>query len=225
MPYNRQDIFHRLKVLLPPRWFGEETPVLDTVLNALAVGWLNVHELLDFVRLQTRVRTSFGPWLDLTAQDYFGHRLKRRRLESDRSFVRRIINELNRDKCTRAALHDILLFLTGRPPLIFEPANPCDAGCYGLSATGGHGTAGYGVAGGWGSLDLPFQVFVRVRRPLTEGVAMINGWGETAGGLGAGQSSYITLETTASSLTDEELYAHIHDTAPAGCRIWVSIES
>ena len=224
MPHSRQDIFHRIKALLPPRWFGEDTPVLDVVLNSLAAGWLNVHGLLDFVKFQTRIRTAFGDWLDLAARDYFGHRLKRRHVETDKSFRSRVMHELNRERCTRTALHECLLFLTGRPPLIFEPANPYDTGCYGLSATTGRGTAGYGMAGGWGSLVLPFQVFIRVRRPSAEGVAMINGWGGNAGAYGMGLSAYITLEENSSSATDMELYDYIHATAPAGCRIWVAIE-
>ena len=225
MSYDARDIFLRIKSMLPARWFGEETPVLDQVLNSLAAGWASVQNLLDYARAQTRISTSFEGWLDLTAEDYFGSRLRRRRSEDDRRFRRRIVFELRRERCTRLALRDALYFLTEREPFLFEPAHPFDTGCYGLSAANGHGVAGYGVAGGWGNLSLPFQVFVRVQRSPVPGVAMINGWRETAGAYGAGQSSYISTDATDASVTDDEIYECIRRTLPIGCIAWVAIDA
>src|ERR1700733_879158 len=129
MPYNQQDIFQRIKASLPARWFGEFTPILDSVLNSLAAGWLELFALLEYVQMQTRISTAFDGWLDLVARDFFWHRIRRRSLETDSSFRQRICFELLRDRCTRSAIYDILLELTNRPPVIFEPTNPEDTGC------------------------------------------------------------------------------------------------
>ena len=224
MSYDIEDIFRRIKQLLPARWFGEETPVLDSILRSYSVPWAKIRDFIDFVVCQTRVTTSYDKWLDLAAWDYFGSRIKRYRLETDVVFRRRILFELNRDKCTRTALYQCLVFLTGHPPKIFEPCSPGDTGCYGLSATSGLGTLGYGLSGGWGSLSLPFQIFVRIRRPVQEGIALVNGWNGFEGGFGAGRSVYVGLSSYSSGLTEAQLYEYIGRTAPAGTRIWVAIE-
>ena len=187
MIYDSADIFRRLKATLPGRWFGEDTPVLDSILNSLSVGWESLFNFLDFAMKQTRVSTATDIWLDLVARDYFGERLRRRQHEADGSFRSRIRQELLRDRCTRVALYDLLVDLTGRPPIIFEPTNPLDTGCYGSLTPIVMGVSGYGTSGGWGSLNLPFQTFVRAFRPESAGVAMVNGWGGSIGGFGVGQ--------------------------------------
>jgi hypothetical protein len=209
---------------MPGRWFGESTPLLDTVLNSLSAGWVGFFNLFAYLKSQTRIATSFDDWLDLTAEDFFGWRVTRRILESDNSFRARISLELVRDRCTRAALYQCLLDSTGRPPIIFEPANPQDTGCYGTTASPGYGVAGYGTSGGWGSLDLPFQVFVRAFRPVTPGISMINGWNGSVGGFGAGLSAYMSFYDVSSQVTDAEICEGIAHTAPAGCVVWISIE-
>src|SRR5665213_584288 len=130
MTYSRQDIFRRIKATLPVRWFGENTPVLDLILNTLSAGWVGVFVLLDYVGIQTRAATAVDQWLDLVARDFFDQRLLRRSQETDGPFRRRILAELIRDRCTRSAIYDLLLDVTGKPPVIFEPTNPQDTGCY-----------------------------------------------------------------------------------------------
>jgi hypothetical protein len=225
MTYSQQDILIRIKATLPSRWFGESTPILDLVLGSLAAGWVSLFNLLNFVRAQSRIGTATGIWLDLVAQDYFGRRLQRRLRESDGLFRKRILFDLLRDRCTRAAVYDILLELTGRSPIIFEPTNPQDTGCYGSSGSAERGRAAYCTSGGWGNLNLPFQAFVRAYRPQSASVAMINGWGGGIGGFGAGSSAYISSETDLSRADDSELYESVARTAPAGTIIWMSIES
>jgi hypothetical protein len=224
MSYNQSDIFSRIKKLLPSRWFGEDTPILDSVLNSLAAGWIGFFNLLAYVVSQTRIGTAFDRWLDLIASDFFGYRVQRRTNESDDSFRARIILELIKDRCTRQALFQSLLEATGRPPTIFEPANPGDAGCYGLTASG-EGTAGYRVSGGWGSLDLPFQTFVTAFRPTTPGVSMINGWSGDYGAFGGGRSAYMNGGSTIQQVTDAEIYREVTRVKPAGSIVWVSIRS
>jgi hypothetical protein len=223
MIYSQQEILSRIKKTLPSRWFSENTPVLDLLLNALAAGWVGLFSLLNFVTLQTRISTSVGIWLDLAARDFFGHRLRRRQRETDFSYQSRICKELLRDRCTRPALSDLLLDLTGQPATIFEPGNPQDTGCYGSLSPVVLGMTAYNAAGGWGSLQLPFQTFVRAMRPVTPGVAMVNGWGGFIGGYGMALSSYISPETNTSEPDDQEICREITRIAPAGAIVWISI--
>jgi hypothetical protein len=225
MLYSQQDIFQRIKATLPGRWFGDDTPILDTVLGAVSAGWVSLFAFLNYVQMQTRVGTAADGWLDLAARDYFGHRIQRRVQETDDSFRQRIFFELIRDRCTRAAIHDVLQELTGREPIIFEPTNPRDTGCYGATDSINSGVAAYCVSGGWGNLCSPFQAFVRAFRPEMPGVAMINGWGGSIGGFGAGLSSYISSSTNSSWADDSEIYEAVSRTAPVGTIIWMSIES
>ena len=224
MIYRQQDISRRIKAGLPSRWFGENTPMLDSVLSSLSAGWLGLFDLLNYVRVQTRIGTATDIWLDLIARDYFGHRLQRGLRENDRSFRKRVIFELLRDRCTRAAIYGVLKELTGRAPIIFEPTNPNDAGCYGTPGVAESGRAAYCTLGGWGSLNLPFQVFVKAYRPELAGVAKINGWGRSIGGFGIGSIAYITSETDLSWAGDSEIYDAVARSAPAGTIIWTSIE-
>jgi hypothetical protein len=225
MIYSQQDIFLRIKETLPARWFGEETPILDSVVNCLSAGWVGLFNLLNYTQMQTRISTAFGEWLDLIARDFFRHRIKRRQRETDASFRSRIFQELLRDRCTRAAVSTLLLDLTGRPPIIFEPTNPQDTGCYGSLGSPGAGEAAYCISGGWGNLDLPFQAFVRAFRPETAGIAMVNGWSGDIGGFGIGLSSYVSLDTNSSQAADAELYQRVSDIIPAVTIVWMSVES
>jgi hypothetical protein len=224
MIYSEQDIFQRIKATLPGRWFGEDTPILDSILHSLSAGWVDLFSLLHYVTMQTRIGTAFDSWLDLIARDYFGHRIYRRPQETDGSFRQRIHIELLRDRCTRAAIYDVLLELTGRSPIIFEPTNPQDTGSYGSLDQMEVGSAGYCASGGWGNLTSPFQAFVRAFRPIPTGVAMINGWGGNIGAFGVGLSAYISFDTNSSWADDPEICDVVAGTAPVGSIIWISIE-
>jgi hypothetical protein len=224
MLFDQQNIFQRIKSTLPAGWFGENTPVLDSILNALAVGWTGLFDLLDYVTLQTRIRSAIDGWLDLAATDYFGHRLRRRRQEPDASFRQRILTELLRDRCTRSAIYDTLLQLTGRAPTIFEPTNPQDTGCYSAATATQIGCIGYCISGGWGNLNSPFQAFVTAYRPELPGIAMLNGWNGNLGGFAVGLASYASSATNSSWADDVEIYETASGTAAVGSIIWMSIQ-
>jgi hypothetical protein len=162
MTGDTNDMLARIKAVLPARWFPDATPLLDGVTSGLAEAGCWLHALLANVQLQTRVATATGGFLDMIAQDYFGSRLPRRTGQSDSRFRVRIQTELFRERGTRGALVEVLEYLTGRTPAVFEPARPADTRAWGVAL-------GYGVAGGWGSLMLPFQCFVTAYRPTQPG--------------------------------------------------------
>jgi hypothetical protein len=221
MTGSAADMIARLLALLPLRWFGDVTPVLSALLAGLADGWSWLYSMLTYARLQTRVATATDTFLDLIAQDFFAAGLPRRAGESDAAFRLRIQREMLRPRATRAALVGELTNLTGRSPVVFEPARPADTGGYGIAL-------GYHVAGGWGSLKLPFQVFVTAFRPLGTGVPLVAGWGHAgtahgAGGWGVGAIEYASLAQVESQVTDADINAAIAGTVPVAVTAWTRI--
>jgi hypothetical protein len=213
---DRPDMLRRIKAVLPARWFADTSPVLDGVLSGLAAGWAWLYGLLDFVIAQTRIATATGVWLDMIARDCFGARLFRRGAQADDAFRTRIQRELLRERGTRGAISAVLQDLTGRPPVIFEPARAADTGAYGLAT-------GYGMAGAWGSLNLPYQCFVTAFRPHGNGIAQISGWGAPAGGYGRGALEYASLDMVQGQVTDEDINAAIAGVLPVATVAWTRI--
>jgi hypothetical protein len=211
MPGSPSDVIARLKAVLPIGWFPDQTPVLDTVLAGLATAWSSLYALLAAVQTQSRIATATGQFLDGASADFFGNRLPRRNTELDDAFRVRIQQELVREHATRAAIISIVTDLTGKAPVIFEPAR--------VSDTAGYGTAGlgYGVAGAWGSLHLPFQVFVTAHRAQGVGIANVAGYGTP------GPLARASLSAAAGQVTDADIYAAIASVMPTGTRAWTRI--
>ncbi len=224
MQGDSEDMLSRLQAVLPARWFPDNAPTLGALLQGLAWAWAWSFGLLAYVRAQTRIATATEVWLDIVAEDFFGASLMRAPGQDDGGLRRRIQLELFRDRATRAALSRVLLDMTGRPPVIFEPARTTDTGGYGGAAAVGTGL-GYGVAGGWGSLDLPFQCFVTAFRPNGSGIATVSGWGDPAGGYGAGAVQYATLAMVQGQVTDADIAGAIAAVMPAASTAWVQISS
>jgi hypothetical protein len=214
----------RLRTVLPTRWFPDSAPVLDGLLSGLASAWCWAHQQLQYVKAQTRIATATDVWLDIIANDYFGNRLARRAGQSDGAFRSRIQRELFRERGTRGAIVAVLHDLTGRAPLVFEPARSTDTGGYG-SLAGAGGGVGYGRAGGWGSLTLPFQCFITAYRPVGSGIATISGWGEPAGGYGRGAIEYASLEMVQGQVTDADIYTAVASVLPVAVIGWTRITS
>ena len=218
---DQNDMAARLRAVLPNRWFPDATPILDGVLAGIgqAASW--AYALLGYARLQTRIATATGGWLDLVAQDCFGARLVRRSNESDASLRARILLELLRPRATRAALAKQVADITGRQPSIFEPSRPEDTGCWGgFLSYAGTGAAG---AGGWGSLTLPFQCLVVAYRPASGGVPKVDGYGGGGGGYGVGAIEYADAATVTGSAIDAEILAGIAGVMPACGIAWTRI--
>ena len=202
----------RLRAALPARWFPDAAPLLDGLLSGLGQVAASTYDLIQYARKQARIATASDLWLDLIARDCFGVRVQRRRGEADEPFRSRIERELLRPRATRTSLVAQVRDLTGFAPWIFEPSRPADTGAWG-------GPAGYGSAGGWGSLGLPFQLFVVARRPSGGGIASVPGYG--AGGYRV-VGSYASLEMLG-GVTDAEIAATIAGVLPTAATAWTRI--
>lgn len=214
---DQNDMAARIKAVLPP-WFGTPSPILAALLAGIGAIWAFVYGLLAYVTLQTRIATATDIFLDMISLDFFGNDLPRDPGESDAAFRNRIDQDILRPRATRAALSQALVDLTGRAPVIFEPERPEDTGSY------NHGGAGYGVAGGWGDLGLPFQCFVTAFRPQENGIANVAGW-NAGGGYGIGPIEYADLALASLGISDGDIDATIAAVMPAASIAWTRISN
>ena len=228
MNIDQKELVRRLKAVLPSRWFGEATPILDALLGGLAAGWEYLYILHQYARRQARLSTASDVWLDLIAEDYFGARVVRRPGQSDGVFRQIVQEEFFRPRGTRRALIGLLTQLTGRAPEVFEPANTADSGGYGHQGAASDqigGGVAYGTCGGWGSLNLPYQAFVTAYRPYGNGVARAAGWGEAAGGYGGGSLMYADMDIIQGHLSDAGILSQISQVLPSSVVVWTRISS
>jgi hypothetical protein len=226
------DMVGRIRAVLPARWWPltapgatSATPLLDGLLTGLAWAWSWLYGLIAYANLQARIATATDVWLDLIALDFFGLRVQRGVSESDIQFGARIEAEVLRPRGTRAALIQALTQLTGRTPTVFEPANTTDTGGW---STGG---MGYGVAGGYGDLQLPFQAFVTAFRPAGGGVASVGAYGHVGGfngmpgGYGVGAVEYAAESQVLGQITDAMIQSAVVNVMPEATIAWLRIRS
>jgi hypothetical protein len=155
---DQTDVAKRLRAVLPP-WFGASTTaVLEAVVEAGAWALAFVYSLYAYAKLQTRILTATGGWLDLISGDFFGLALPRRPGQPDASFRAMIIASLFRERATREGVRKVLFDITGRQPVIIEPERPMDTGAWDF--------AGYWDVPtfGWGE-HRPYETFVIAYRP------------------------------------------------------------
>lgn len=231
---DADDMAARIRGVLPGSWFpvsgadNGRTPILNGVLAGLGAAWAQVYTLLSYAKRQTRIASSTDFFLDIVAADFFGGRLVRRVGEPDAAFRSRIQANLFAPRATRAAVSAALADLTGNAPAIFEPAYTHDTGGYGTPAQGG-GNMGYGRAGGWGSLQLPFQFFIEAYRPLGNGIARVAGYGHLGdatampGAYGRGAIQFASNSQLGAQITDDEMNATIAAAVPAATIAWARI--
>jgi hypothetical protein len=224
MTGDQADFLGRLKIVLPRCWFADETPALDSVLRGFADAWAWIYGLLQYVKLQCRIGSATDIWLDIIAFDFFGSGFCRRSGEADDAYRTRIRAEIFRERGTRNAIVIALTQLTGREPAVFEPARSTDTGGYGTVEGGGNG-AGYGTAGGWGSLELPFQCFITAYRPVGGGVSDVAGWCAPIGAYGAGAIEYAALSMVQAQVTDADIYQVVSSVMPAATIGWTQISN
>ncbi len=157
-PATQPDMLARLRAVLPARWFADDTPVLDALLSGLAATAATLAASIAYLRLQTRIATVTDSFIDAAAADYCAGCVTRRTGEADAALRARLQRELGRERNTIPALVAAVVDVTGRAPDIFEPGRPANAGGYGMAL-------GYGAAGAYGSLTMPFQCLVTAYRP------------------------------------------------------------
>ena len=209
------DFAHRLRVVMPDRWFEGPTHVLDATLQGMGATWAAVFDLIAAVARQTRLLTVEGAFLDLAAGDFRPATFVRRPGETDDHFRARLLPIL-REKVTRAALIVRLQRLTGHTPWVFEAARPADTGGYGVAC-------GYGVAGRYGSLLMGNQALIQLQRPSGQGVPNVAGYGISVGGYGVGSIAYSRLDDALPHVTDQDIYEAVADVMPAGSIGWVAL--
>lgn len=211
------DMMARLKLVLPSRWFADRTPVLDLVLGGLAALWATLYALIGFAASQTRITTASGAFLDMAAQDYGGPSLARRVGETDAAFSARIRAGLLAPRATRAALIAAVTAETGRAPEVFEPFNAFDTGGYNTN------TLGYNTIGGYGNLDLPYQCFLTVYRPVIAATGNDGGYNVGPGGYGVAPLAWSDLADDPGLITDDDIYAAIVAVLPVNAVAWTRL--
>jgi hypothetical protein len=214
---DQTDGASRVRSLLPFGWFeAGASPVLDAVLQGYgwAISW--AYALLAYVKLQTRIATASGAWLDLIAFDFFGRALLRKPGQTDAALRARILASLFQEKATRKGMVEAIATLTGNAPFIFEPTNASDTGGYGAGCA-------YGLAGGYGTLTRSWTAYMIVQLPAQAGVVGLTGYGAFNTGYGVGQAQYEALADLTSTLGDEDVFDAIDAVRPAGVTVWVNI--
>lgn len=210
----------RLNAALPSRWFGTSSTI-GAVMSGFAamLSWL--YSMYQYVQLQMRIATASGVWLDIAASDFFGTGLPRLANEFDDQYRARIRSSLFVEHGTRNAIYYTLLRLTGRAPVIFEPARPADTGAYGGAGVGAMGLA-YNTAGGYGSLQMPYQALVQAYLPSTAGIPLVAGYGIPTGAYNtASRAEYTSLANAQESVAQQAIYNAVEAVRPAGTTVWV----
>lgn len=209
------DLLARLQRLVPP-WFADDAPVWRAFLSGAAGALSGVYGLISFAKLQTRLATATGGWLDLAAADVAGTGLPRFADERDAPYGLRIRKEPTRDRNTVAAIKAAVFDITGIEPDVYEGFDLFTNGA--LDAP----TMALSAAGRWGSTTLPLCVFVAVTMHNNYGIPNRGGFDDTVGGLGAGNFSLADkAEIVGSGATELDVINAIERVRAAGVNIYV----
>ncbi len=217
---DSQDMLSRLKALIPPTWYGDSSPIRDAILTGCATSLAWCYSLYRYAKLQTRINTATDGWLDIAAYDFFGKNLSRSAGQSDDLFRNTIHTNLFRERGTRQSIINILEDLTGKSPDIFEPSRPQDTGAYASP------TLAYGLAGGYGSILIPYQAFVTAYRPDGSGIPYVAGYNAASAGYSdASRGEYASQDMISGLITDAQIYEAIASVKMEGTLVWVKILS
>ncbi|MDI9222507.1 hypothetical protein QMZ30_16490 [Pantoea sp. EA-12] len=216
---DQNDFYARILALLPTGWFADNSPLLNSVLVAAARTLAWCHTLYRYAQKQTRISTATEGWLDMAAYDFFGDALQRPVGMTDDAFRKQTLNHLFRECGTRQAIISVLIEMTGNTPVLFEPQRPEDTVSYGGPALG------YGKAGGYGSLLIPYQAFVVAYRPRGSGLPCIAGYHTSPSGYGTpSRGEYVSLDMFRGEVTDAQIYAAVAEVKPEGTIVWVRLQ-
>lgn len=216
---DKNDFYARLRSLLPTGWFADNSPLLNSVLVGAAQTLALCYALYRYGHKQTRISTATDGWLDMAANDFFGDALQRQVDMTDDVFRKQTMNHLFRECGTRQAIIRVLKEMTGKTPVVFEPQRPEDTGSYGGPALG------YGTAGGYGSLMMPYQAFVIVRRHHFSALPYIAGYHTTPSGYRMpSRGQYVSLDKFRGEVTDAQIYAAVAEVKLEGTLVWVRLQ-
>lgn len=224
---DQNDILSRLQTYLPRGWFGDltQTPILNGLLTGIASVFAVMYALIMFFWAQTRLQTSSGGWVDIWASDFLGTSLPRKPGESDASYIARIQISIFQQRATRPAMIKVLTQLTGRAPIIFEPARPLDSGVMG----GTPSVSSFCGVSRMGSIAAPFTCLITAYRPLVSGgsagAAYCNAITRSAMNASPSLSYTGSLSLEVSAATDADIYAAINATRPVATNIGVAISN
>lgn len=219
---DSNDILNRVKQVLPKRWFQWIAPYRDALLGAIADRAAWCFSWIGYARSQTRISTAYGIWLDIIAFDFLGPFLPRNGAK-DTAYRALIQGTILQERVTRKGMIQIVTNLSGQPPFVFEPWNTGDTGAYSSPLPGGFkcGQFGYGVGiGGYGSMQLPAQTFMKIFRSVSAGIPLVEGYGDPVGGYGAGAVEYTGGATPLNGVTDAMILDAINKTKPTGSIVW-----
>lgn len=222
---DTNDILARLKAYLPRGWFGDFSlaPIVTGVLTGISSVLSIVYLLIVFFWAQTRLQSSTGGWIDIWAADFLGNTLPRKANESDASYIARIKIAIFQKRATRPAMISVLTQLTGRAPIIFEPARPLDSGCMGANT----GPASFCGVSRMGSIACPFSALITAYRPRVTGglagAAYSNAivWSAMGAPTSHGYTGSLSLEQSAA--TDADIIAAVNTTRPIATHVGVAI--
>lgn len=217
MTSSTDDMISRQRRLLPRGWFTDDSPVLDAVLSGFSSCASHVYELLAFVGAQTRLATVSDGFLDLAAYDFFGLRVRRRSGQSDASFRQTVLDEIFRERVTRAGIKKAVEDLTGFEARMFEPFNATD--CGGLDT----GFLGYDMAGRWGDINMPRTILIATLNPKGAGLPGAPGFDDGLGGLDTPPEQWGDLAKVSGPVTQQDIYDTVNATRAAGVTAWVAI--
>ena len=219
MTGDQNDIASRIERMIPP-WFGssDNSPAINALVQGMSYALAFVYSLYAWAKLQTRVATMSGGWLDLAAGDYFGDGLRRFGNETDASYSRRIRLEVFRDRNTRNGIDHAVYDLTGNHPTIYESFRPSGNACM--------GDVGFamGTAGLLGSSQAPFQVIITTPAPTGYGIPGRPGIGDTLNGIGDTFSLAGPSDVVANGPASLDLATAIDRVRTAGITYYITLQ-
>jgi hypothetical protein len=243
----------RLTRLLPTGWWNDgsfnlaDASFITAIKGGLGDSLAWIYSLLQYVKNQTRHATSTDFFIDLTAFDFFGLRIKRKPSQTDASLISTIKKEIFRERVTRHGVEQAIEDLTQSEATIFEPKNPQDTGGWEVQFA-------FEAAGAWGA-DLPYTMFITAVEPPGAGIPNLAGFDSATGGWGVpsstvfmssggfsngfssgfgnfyslsgtgGAFAFADLSQIQGTVTNQDIYDTIEATRAAGVTCWVNITS
>jgi len=249
-------ILQRLLNALPTNWVptgmvdeNGRTYRIAGQMSGTAAVYQGVQNQIDFLKAQTRISSSTGGFLDMSSRDFFGTKWPRKAGESDTAYSARLLTKFFQPQGTYEAMVSALQALTGNTPTIIRPRRPFDVGAY---AQGGRPVVsgsqsvrrGYSTAGAYGSLLMPYQAGISIKRPSVGSISGRAGYatltgrtatqnsgaggyasltGKTAAQNRGGYLAYSSLSEMTGGVSDQDIYNTVLATKLEGTLVWVQI--